>query len=200
MASYVSHTNRKGQTFYLHQRVTRTGQLRYVFRQQLLPEEAMRTIPPSHEVAEGVNGNVSLRKIKPRPITELELQRVRRVLQKHAHLQLCQAAVKAKTIEVYEPRGVKRYESRAQDNLPGRWSGLTSAKIRAHELRQAQYDPTMRFVLVDRKARHFSVERMCYRSWHDGWLSLEKTGLLKELAEEYLPHLTQESFYHLWPY
>ncbi len=57
-----------------------------------------------------------------------------------------------------------------------------------------------RFVLVDRKARHFSVERMCYRSWHDGWLSLEKTGPLEELAEKYLPHLTQESFYDLWPH
>ena len=56
----------------------------------------------------------------------------------------------------------------------------------------------MRFVLVDRKQRLFRVERACYRPWHDGRLSLERTGPLSELADEYLPHLCRESFFELW--
>lgn len=200
MVSYVAYTNRKGQTFYLHKRPARTGRTCYVFMKQ--PSEGpVSEIPEGYEIVEGVNGNVSLRKIKPRPISDLELQTVRRLLDKDPHLHLCRVAAKGKTIEVYEPRKGSLFESHfGKNSFLGWGADWTTERVCEYNLRHADYTPTMRFVLVDRTSRQFRIERMCYRSWHDGWLSLDRTGSLEQLAEEFLPHLSRESFYDLWPY
>ncbi len=195
MKQPVRYTNRKGQTFYLHQRQRADGRTCYVFMKKA-SETAMVKVPEGYDIVEGIHGQVSLRKRGPRPISDLELRAVRRVLEAHEHLQLCRAADKGKTIEIYEPRN----EPLDGKNHPLGWGrGWSAEQLREYNERRAEYWPQMRFVLVDRKKRLFRVERMCYRSWHDGWLSLERTGPISELAEEYLPHLCCESFFELWP-
>lgn len=195
MSKNVSYTNRKGQTFYLHQRQRADGRSSYVFMKQL-SDTAMSEVPKGYEIVEGVHGQVSLRKKGPRPITELELRAVRRVLEAHQHLYLCRAADNGKTIEIYEPRN----EPLDGINHPLGWGqGWSTERLREYNERRSEYWAQMRFVLVDRHKRLFRVERMCYKSWHDGWLSLERTGPLSELAEEFLPHLCRESFFELWP-
>jgi len=195
MKDYVRYTNRKRQTFYLHQRKRADGRTCYVFMKQP-SETAMVEVPEGYDIVEGVHGQVSLRKKGPRPITELELRAVRRVLEAQEHLQMCRAADKGKTIEIYEPRN----EPLDGTSHPLGWGrGWSAERLREYNERRAEYWPQMRFVLVDRKKRLFRVERMCYRSWHDGWLSLRRTGPLSELAAEYLPHMCRESFFELWP-
>jgi hypothetical protein len=199
MASHVTYTNRRDQTFYLHQRCTRNGKICYRFIGEP-GQGGISKIPEGYEIVESVNGVVSLRKIKPRPITDLELGIVRRVLEKHPHLHRCRMDVKGKTIYVYEARKSTLFENTYRDSFLGWCSGWTTEKVGEYERRNIDYDPVMRFVLVDRKARLFRIERMCYHSWHDGWLSLKQIGTLEQLAEEFLPHITRESFYELWPY
>jgi len=129
--------------------------------------DALSRIPQGYEVVESIQGVVSCRKRKAQPISDLELRAVRSVLARHPHLMRCRAAAKRSTIEIYEPNGPTRY------------------------------DAVMRFVLVDKASRNFSAERMCYRSWCDGWRSLHRTGPLRELAEAFVPHIGRESFYEL---
>ncbi len=64
--------------------------------------------------------------------------------------------------------------------------------------RKVRYTPVFRFTLVDPVEREYLAERMCYRSWVDGWLSLNDVGTLRELSRRYLPHLGRESFYELF--
>lgn len=195
MKDCVSYTNRKGQTFYLHQRHRADGRTCYVFMKQHA-DTAMLDVPENHDIVEGIHGQVSLRKRGPRSITDLELAAVRRVLQAHQHLHVCRAADKGKTIEIYEPRNEPLNGS---DHPLGWGQGWSTQRLRQYNDSQADYWPQMRFVLVDHKKRLFRVERMCYRSWHDGWLDLNHTDPLSQLADTYMPHLRRQSFFDLWP-
>jgi len=60
------------------------------------------------------------------------------------------------------------------------------------------YSPIMRFTLVDKEKRIFSVERMCYRSFVDGWLELYDANTIDVLAKRYCYHLGRDSFYELF--
>jgi histone H3/H4 len=196
MSGPFTYTNRKGKKLYLRKRYTRAGQLRYVFNKEP-GDDCITSVPEGWEIAENIHGQVTLRKIKPRPISELEVRTVQRILRSHLHLHRCRAAAKGKTIEVYEP-----IKTSFDDVIEGktRLLGWNEDRLRRYENAHTSYCPEMRFVLVDKKLRRFSVERMCYRSWVDGWMSLDREGSLEELAEEFLPHLTRESFFELWPY
>ena len=178
--THVKYTNRRGQTFHLHARLRKDGREAYAFMRE--PGEGLLSkIPAGYEINEGVHGHVSLRKKKPRPIKDAELAVVNKVLASFPHLRLCKAQRKGKTIEVFEPRGTTPTPEPDEDLV-----FFFRPRIAECDL---DYWATMRFVLVDPKLRSFSVERMCYRSWVDGWLSLRDTRSLDELAQDYLPHL-----------
>lgn len=55
----VSHTNRKGQIFFLWQGVTKTGKWRYFFS-KTAAQNVLEQIPAGHPIEESVNGVVSL--------------------------------------------------------------------------------------------------------------------------------------------
>ena len=60
------------------------------------------------------------------------------------------------------------------------------------------FSPIMRFILNDKDKRLFWVERMCYVSAIDDWIVLEGQKPLKDLVEEFVPHIGQESFFGLF--
>ena len=52
----ITHTNRKGVTFYLGRGVTKTGKPRYFFAREPDKGEPVEAIPEGYEIVESVNG------------------------------------------------------------------------------------------------------------------------------------------------
>jgi hypothetical protein len=72
----VTHVNRKGQTFYLHETRTKTGKPKYSFS---MKDDGVLVgaIPGGYEVHENPDAQVFLRKTLPRFITDHEVALVR---------------------------------------------------------------------------------------------------------------------------
>ncbi len=62
-----------------------------------------------------------------------------------------------------------------------------------------KYDAQLCFSLVDKKTRLFQVERKSYTGEKDDqWLYLEESTDLQALADKFVQHLGQESFFDLF--
>jgi hypothetical protein len=64
-------------------------------------------------------------------------------------------------------------------------------------VRHTRYSPMFRFTLKDENQRLYSVDRWCYLGSIDRWFSLAEGEPLETVAQTYLPHLGQESFFEL---
>ena len=62
----------------------------------------------------------------------------------------------------------------------------------------ANYQAVMRFSLVDRETRAFTVERYCFRGRIDDWIWLDGPGTLVGLVRKYVKHVGQDSFFELF--
>jgi hypothetical protein len=100
----VTHTNRRGQTYYLHAGTTKAGKPRYWFS---LKDDGdlVEAIPAGHEVYENPDAQVFLRKALPRFITDHEIVLVREGLRKYAKHRDCMADVREKHVIVYYSEG-----------------------------------------------------------------------------------------------
>lgn len=187
MGEAISYTNRKGKTYFLCEKKTKTGKKRYVFSKEP-GDKPVNKIPEGYEITESVNGVVSLSKAVPSPILPAEVAAVREAVAAHDHLSRYRVDSRKKDIIVYEPIG------------PGPEQLAEALGVRAEALKglgdDAQYTPVLRFLLVDEERRWFGVERMCYRGSVDGWLPLG-AGKIEKLAKRYVVHLGKESFYEL---
>src|SRR5690606_28020471 len=96
----VTHTNRKGKTYYLHQGTTKTGKPKYFFA---LRDEGdlVDTVPPGYEIYENPNGQVFLRRIRPQLITYEEVATVEAGMRQYSRLENFIVDVKKNTILVY---------------------------------------------------------------------------------------------------
>ncbi|MFH1726447.1 MAG: hypothetical protein ABII00_17695 [Elusimicrobiota bacterium] len=192
----VTYRNRKRYLYYLRRKAAKNGKQRYFFSRKPIGDP-VEEIPAGFEIVESVNAVVSLRKIAAPVIPAAEIGKVESVLKLYRHLEYYKAEARKRDIVVYERLGAL---SRAfLSGLSGRPHGPVS-ELESRPLdpgKNARYEPVMRFRLVDAKARTYTVERMCYRSSVDGWLSLHDLGPLSALAKRYLPHLGRESFFEL---
>ena len=178
----VTHTNRKGVTYYLHRR-ERRGKTRYVFCRELGdgPVDAM---PDGYEVKETPNGQVSLAKSKPRAITPGEEAAVRRHLPQH-----CKLEVKGQELVVHEPLGGGGVGME-------RAAPWLRAAIAEQLERRARYEPVMRLRLVDDQARRFEVTRWRY-SGHGGWSYPLGEGSIDEVARRYVRKVGTQGYFDL---
>jgi hypothetical protein len=176
-----SYTNRKGDTYYLHARQTKTGKTRYVFARSI-GDNPVGEIPDGYEVTESINGQVSLAKTRPRIISEAEEETVRSQLKK-LDRGLYRLEVRDNAIIVHEPL-------RSRDLSPFMRQGAEEW------VRSGGYAPVLRFILDDEDSRTFHVERMTYRG-HGGWSWPLGSDTIASLAMKYLPHLGEESFFDL---
>lgn len=99
----LTHQNRRGERYYLHEGQTKTGKPRYFFAKSVR-EGALGQMPEGYEVSESINAVVSVRRTKRRPgaISASDLQLAQDELARHRHLQHHQARVKESAIVVYE--------------------------------------------------------------------------------------------------
>ena len=187
----VQYINRKGRTHYLHEGVTKTGKPRYHFScksKGILVD----VIPEGFEIYETPNGQVCLRRVQAKIITDEELAVVDRGMQQFSNLTHYQVDLKQKVIRVF-------IADQDVDNL----SGVLSRGGKKDEVQEIlnqliTYSPLMEFILVDKKERLFTVRRYCYRGSVDGWINVGGPGALEELAKEYVRHLGEESYFELF--
>jgi len=100
----VTYTNRKGQTYYLCQGLTKTGKLRYYFARQPI-DGSPDQIPEGYKISESVNGVVLLVKDRPQLILPQEIASVEAVLARHPKGRDYRVAVHKNQIIIYERLG-----------------------------------------------------------------------------------------------
>jgi hypothetical protein len=94
--------NSRGREYHLCEVTTKTGKTRAVFSREPLGRP-LDAIPPGQELAESVNGQVSLRKAGGSVITAAHVAAVRRVLERHPRLARYAIEAKKDTLTVFEP-------------------------------------------------------------------------------------------------
>ena len=183
----VTHTNRRGQTYYLHAGTTRTGKARYWFSTKA-DGPLVGSIPEGHEVYENPGAQVFLRKVVPQLVTPAEVAVVEDGLGRYAPGRNCIVDVQKEHIVVY-------HAERVTLDLEGFGLGVRELPVRYRD-----YMKVMRFTLVDEEARTFRVQRWCFRGSIDRWIDLWMSGSegkLPDLVEKFCTHIGRESFFEL---
>lgn len=134
----LSHTNRRGEKYFLCRKLTKRGNSRYYFAKSS-SDEPVYAIPDGYEIRESVNGLVTLGKQRELYLRDSEIQAVEDELSKKPAPERYRLAVKPKLIEVHQA------PSEAYLNF-------------------LSYSPVMQFLLVDEETRAFRAQRMGYRA------------------------------------
>lgn len=186
----IIHQSRTGKTYYLHTGLKRGGGVQYFFSTKPTGTLA-ESVPDGFEVYETVNGQAFLRRLQPRLIQEVELDHVRRSLERHRTGLRYKLEVRGGTITLYES------DSKA-DLYQALAPQLSSHERERLDERFASYQAVLRFTLSDPENRLFAPERFCFRGSVDDWISIGPPATLAQLANRYLKHLGRESFYELY--
>ena len=157
----ITHTNRKGQVYYLHRGKTRTGKAMYFFSQQQEGDLA-DAIPEGYEVHEKPNAQVFLRKKVPTDIRPEEVAAVEAGL-RAAGIDPFLVEVEKNAIVVHLPDQGRGDLTRIAEELTGGGFPLLRAGWLEDMQRQGSYSAMMRFVLADPEQRHFHAKRWCFR-------------------------------------
>jgi hypothetical protein len=189
----IQHVNRKGQTYYLHHRRSKTGVSHYHFSTKAKGGNLVEALPEEYEIYESVPGQVFLRRKKPRMISDIELAVLRHVLDRQLQRPIYKLEEQDAAVIVYLAEVHLGFEG---DPLWGLLSP-SSEDFRRRRTASANYTAMMRFVLSDSDARLFAVERYCFRGSVDRWIHLAGPDRLAALGERFLPHLGHDSFYEL---
>ena len=191
------YTNRRGDTYYLHQGLTKTGKPRY-FAARAVGDGALATMPDGFEFTESINGVVSVarkgRDVHPVPPADLELVQVEQA--RHDHLSAYKVAPLRGDIVVYQPLGgmpaaVLPMRGPVKVGTPAYLRQL--AELRAQALLHQKFDPVFKFMPATDAPGVYLASRMSYRG-QGGWLDL-RAGPLTRLARQYIRLLgTDELF------
>ena len=189
----IQYTNRRSQTYYLHQGTTKTGKPKYYFSMKSEGTLADK-IPDGFEIYENPNAQVFLRKIQPKIITDEEVALVEQGMKQYSKLQYYQIDVKKNTIIVFEANqdvkalsGILKFAPRVKE--------VGAENLLAQLI---TYSPVLHFVLVDDEKRVFMVERYCFLGSIDDWITIGKPDKLQNQVKKYVKHLGQESYYGLY--
>jgi len=188
----VTYTNRKGKPYYLHQGKTKLGNPKYFFA---LRDEGdlVQDLPVGYEVYENPNGQVFLRKTRPRIITDEEVAIVETGMKQYCRL-------KYYIIDVRKDAIVINTADQDVDSLSNTLSSLAGGrqrKVDAALKRVLSYSPMLQFVLIDEVKRVFETQRYCFLGSIDDWIVIGSTDTLPKLVKTYVRHLGEESFYDL---
>lgn len=189
----VTHTNRMGKTFFLHQGTTKTGKPNYFFA---LRDEGdlVDTIPPGYEIYENPNGQVFLRRVRPQLIADEEVAVVEAGMRQHCRLEHYIIDVKQDTILIYTPDQDVDLLTEILEISPE----IETERAKAALDSVLSYSPMLQFVLVDEKERLFEAYRYCFLGSVDDWISISGAEPLSELVPTYVQHLEEDSYYDLF--
>jgi hypothetical protein len=194
----ISHTNRKGKIFYLHQGITKTGKPRYFFSKTVEPD-ALEQIPAGHHIEESVNGVVSLVKDRKQLILPEEIQVIEAALHRHLKGNNYRVSAKGKRIIVYERLGP---DAEDMAEIFGKTLPMYSRQELLEGMqtildKNAQYSPMLHFNLVDAVERTFCAERTTYVSSLPEWVDICDCGPLQSLVDQIIPLLDTDEYFML---
>ncbi len=194
----IIYKNRKNKTYYLHEGKTKTGKPRYFFSMKT-DGELVDEIPDGYEIYEHPsNAQVFLRKKQPRLVTDLEEHVVQKYLKKLGTNRPYMTDIKAETITIFEsshdPDEVREVYGPL---LKYRGASERESLVQSIVAESSHYMPILRFILEDEKDRQFIVQRYCFRGSIDDWIYIDGPDPLEKLAQHYIKHLGQESFFDL---
>ena len=177
-AGQVCFTNWRGVTYVLCAIATKTGKTRLVASRTIVgtPLSAM---PEGYEFAENVNGQVSVRRVRPPTVAPEELETVRKTLASTSGCQSYRAAIVGNAVVIYEP-SMRPLELNALTREFPYFEDIMR-RVRSLTASTATYSPLVRFVLSDKTRRTFDVERRVY-SGDEGWLPVEEDRPLAPAA------------------
>jgi hypothetical protein len=194
----ISRTNRKGQTFFLCQGITKTSKPRYFFS-KIAAQNVLDEIPAGHHIEESVNGVVSLVKESKPAILPEELQLVEETLRRHPKGNNYRVSAKGKQIIVHERLGPN-----AEDMADIFGSSLPIYTRQKHLEgmlamldKNAQYSPMLHFKLVNATYRTFCAERATYVSSLPEWIGICGWGPLQSLVDQIIPLLDTDEYFEL---
>lgn len=189
------HTNRRGDVYYI-QAKERAGKISYSAVRKPTGK-LVDQLPEGYEIYElPENAQVFVRKIKPTNILPIERQLLESSICKLAKLEHFIVDMEADSLTVY----VTDAEPDASLSILRSMAPMTADQARSMRefmVSRAKYDKMMRFTLIDADKRQFNVERWCFSGSIDNWYFLEGGAPLTTLAEKYVRHLGQESFFEL---
>lgn len=192
------HQSRRGEAYYLHRGTTKTGKARFFFA-KTVGEGAIAEMPAGYEVAESVNGVVTVRRAVPSLIPAADVALVREALARDDVLRACVVDTKGDAIIVHEPEGGGLGGFGGDAARLAKVLGLDRGEMAAFQAasaRRTRYAPVMKFEpAFDGKKRGYLASRWIHRG--DGrWWALS-IGPLASLLDKYLHHIGRESFYEL---
>jgi hypothetical protein len=188
----IQYTNRRGQIYYLYQGTTKTNKPKYFFSTKN-NGDGLEIIPDGFEIYENPNAQVFLRKKEPPLITELEKQTVINEIKKNACIQHYIVDVKKDYITIYTAQSNPLFEQES-------WlAELRQLRNLQPSLIGLNYSAEMRFQLVDVEGRYFMAERFCYRGSIDDWITISESERLSRLVKQFVPQLSKDSLYELYP-
>ena len=189
----LTHTNRKGDQYYLHEGQTKKGNPKYFFSRGKAGR-VLEKIPEGYEVYENPNGLVFLRKAQPEIFSHDEMTIVENAMKNCTDLEFYKIDVKGNAIVILLPL----QDVDAIKEVVSQCSLKTPAEINQTLQRIITFAPEMQLVLIDKQKRLFSVKRYCYRGM-GSWITLDACSDLKSLVKKYFKHLAKESFFDLLP-
>ena len=189
----VHHVNRREQTYYLHQGITKTGKPKYFFSKKSEGNLADK-VPDGFEVYENPSSQVFLRKIQPKLITNEEVALVEQGMKQFSKVKYYLIDVKKNTIIIYEA-------AQDVDVLAELFAFFPRAQeegVQSILAETISYSPVLQFVLTDEEKRTFITLRYCFRGSIDDWRNIGGPDKLQNLIKKYVKHLGQESYYSLF--
>lgn len=196
MIDAFEHINRMGDVYRLQSKPGGDGRPRYSFARKITGAPAA-AIPDGYEAREDpVSAQVTLRKIKPTAILPREKLLLETTIARSTKGVLFIVDVEPKAMIVYTSDiEVESRLGMVRTILP--MDEMTARRMRASIMRNARYQKVMRFTLDDADKRLFSLDRWHFSGSIDNWYSLAWGRPLGALAEEYVKHLGQESYFEL---
>ncbi|MBK5940865.1 hypothetical protein [Halochromatium roseum] len=198
----VDYTNRAGQIYHLFEGKTPTGKPRYFFSSRENGKGVrVEKMPEGYEVYEHPeNAQVFLRKKRPRLITDIEEQFVKKQVASLQRSRRYLVDCKDEKITIYESNIDPDY---FKDSFAGLLSQLPhfsgqktdNAIAAAVNVVDKNYSAVLRFSLQDKLTRTFYAERFCFRGSIDDWMYLAGPDKFASIVTKYVPLLGTDDFY-----
>ncbi len=195
----ISYTNRKGYTYYLHEKKTKKENTKYYFSKKADNSDKLcEEIPNGYEIYENPNNaQVFLRKEREKKITDFENYMVKKAVKNLKRKANYIVDVKDNEIIIHESDTNPFCNDGLMSkigfrSLGSKWSNADSQNNKPD---LNSYMAVMKFKLVDDKNRAFLIFRYNFRGSIDSWMRIGGPASLSQLVDEYIEILGTDKFY-----
>lgn len=190
------YVNRYGDAYYLQCKTGGAGKFKYSFARKLTGSPA-KNLPEGYEVRENPeSGQVTLRKAKPSAVHPEEKRLLEDIIRKQKPDLLFIVDVQDRALVVY----TSDMDADARVDLLSQMVPMdaqTARSLKADMITNATYHKMMQFTLINADRRLFNMDRWHFSGSIDNWYFIEGDQPLATLAEKYVRHLGEESFFEL---